>query len=466
MSKLWQKMRMIQDGEIPGPKWTDPLSLSFPVESEIAFMDFFFKLTLTRFRPALVMGMSLYSLFFLLDYWWLPEVKNSLFLIRFGLVVPIGFAIYLVSYHEIFRRFYQLFSMAYMLAAGIGIVMMTLIRPHYTETYYVGIILVLIFIYILSGLRFYWATATGGLIVVSYIIGIQWVTGADWLQHIDNYFFLVSSNVLLMLGGYFMEVFYRREFLLQYQLTLEREKIKQVNVGLEARVLDRTKKLQEEVIERKGAQETAQNALEQKEILLREVYHRTKNNMNVVISLLNMQSAEQHKRPVEDAFAAISDRIYSMSLVHEQLYRSEDLSTIRFDEYIRTLASRLHYSMPPSPSNIQISYDCEAIEIGLAQAVPLGLAVNEIITNAFKHGFPADRKGHIQIHMKKNIRDNLQIEISNDGLVFQDDVNIENPKTLGLHLIKMLIQDQLQSELTIESNGDVRYKIELLPPED
>ncbi|MEA3286883.1 MAG: sensor histidine kinase [Candidatus Marinimicrobia bacterium] len=230
--------------------------------------------------------------------------------------------------------------------------------------------------------------------------------------------------------------------------------------------MDRTNKLQEEVLERKDAQETAQNALKQKDVLLREVYHRTKNNMNVVISLLNMQSAEQNKRPVEDAFSAISDRIYSMSLVHEQLYRSEDLSTIRFDEYVKTLVSRLHYSMPKVPGNIRVSYECEAIEIGLAEAVPLGLAVNEIVTNAFKHGFPDGRKGQIQIHMKNNKMGNLLIEVINDGLVFLKDVNIDNPETLGLHLIKMLIQDQLQSKLSIVSNKNVRYTIELLPTED
>lgn len=206
---------MFQDGEIPGPKWTDPLSLSFPVETEIAFMEYFFKLTLTRFRPALVLGMLLYGLFGVLDYLWLPEVLGPFLLIRFGIVMPIGFVIYLVSFRDIFRKFYQLFSILYMLAAGIGIVIMTLIQPQYTETYYVGIILVLIFIYILSGLRFYWAAASGGIIVISYIIGIQWVTNEPWFYHVDNYFFLTGSNMLLMLGGYFMELFYRREFLLQ-----------------------------------------------------------------------------------------------------------------------------------------------------------------------------------------------------------------------------------------------------------
>ena len=132
--------------------------------------------------------------------------------------------------------------------------------------------------------------------------------------------------ILLMFGGYFTEVFYRREFLLQHQLKQGREKTEAINVSLEARVTDRTIKLQEEVAERKYAQEETQNVLEEKELLLKEVYHRTKNNMNVVISLLNMQSEEQKKNPTEDVFNRISDRIYSMSLVHEQLYRSDDLS--------------------------------------------------------------------------------------------------------------------------------------------
>ncbi len=449
--KLWQKMSMFRGDDIPIIRWIIPLSLSFSTETEIAFQKYFFKLSLIRFRPALVLGMALYGLFYLLDYFWLPDIRLPLFLIRFGFVLPVGFVIYLVSYQKIFRRHYQLFSMMYMLAAGIGIVIMTLIKPDYTETYYVGIILVLIFIYILSGLRFYWASATGAIIVISYIVGIQWVTGAAWFHYIDNYFFLIGSNILLMVGGYFMEIFYRREFYLQYQLNLGKEKIEEINIGLEARVADRTKELQK--------------ALEQQEILLREVYHRTKNNMNVVISLLNMQSAEQDKHPVNDPFAPISDRIYSMSLVHEQLYHSEDLSTIQFDEYAQRLISRLHHSMPQRPDAIQVSYQCETIEMGLEQAIPLGLAINEIITNAFKHGFPDGRRGHIQINMFRNERDNVQIEISNDGLSFPEDVSPENPDTLGLHLVKMLVQDQLQSKLSIDSSEEVCYKIEILPIE-
>ena len=452
---------MIIKGKLPGYGLADPLSLSFSIETERAFLENYFKITLTRTRLSIIFGVIVYGLFYLLDLMVLPDVKFPLFIIRFGLVIPVTLTIYVISFQEIYKHLFQLLNTLYMLIAGVGIVAMTLIKPQYTEGYYTGIILVLIFVYILSGLRFYWSLATGWIILIIYFIGISFFTDIPWVEYLDNIFFLVGANILLMFGGYFAELFNRREFFLQYQLNIEGETIEEVKRELEFSVMDRTHKLQKEVVERKLAQEKTQEALKQKDIVLREVYHRTKNNMGVVISLLGMQSSEQKKRPTQDAFCQISDRIYSMSLVHEQLYRSDDLRSIRFDQYIRKLVSKVHHSNPQTSSKILVQYNCDTIELGLNEAVPLGLAVNEIITNTFKHGFPAGREGYIRISMSKNEGGVLQVEVSNDGLPFPQEINLSDPGTLGLRLIKLLIQDQLQGNISITSDEDVIYKIKL-----
>ncbi len=440
-----------------------PVTLKFPREIEDAFLSNYFEITVTRVRPAVALGVFLYGLFYFLDYFLMPDVRGAFFIIRFGFVIPVGILVYALSFSGVFRRFYQFLSFTYTLIAGLGIVSMTLVRPQYTEAYYVGIILVLIYTYIISGLRFYWASASGATVVLSYIIGINLVATPSWSVHFDNFFFLISSNLLLMVGVYYFELFYRREFQLQYQLNQKRQEIEKINISLESRVTERTQVLKEEILERMIARQEAQHALEEKELLLREVNHRTKNSMNVIISLLNMQSAEYKKRPVENVFKQVSERIYSMFLIHEQLYRSDDLSTIQFAQYMRELVFYIQNSGDQDWSGINVHYECEAVEIGLEEAVPLGLAVNEIITNTFKHGYPSGGKGQIRIRMRATPVGKLILRIDSDGLCFPEAQNIEEPETLGLRLIRILIEDQLQSKLSIVSEGSVTYSIELLP---
>jgi len=464
--KKIKKLVLFLGGENTPLESISLLSFKFPPETETAFLKNYYTITLTRTRLAIGLGATLYGMFYLLDYFLLPDVREIFFRIRFVYVLPIGILIYILSFWEIFRHFYQVLSTLYTIVAGIGIVSMTLIQPHYTEAYYTGIILVLIYTHILSGLRFYWASFSGWTTVIAYIVGINWVTTSTYPEYLDNIFFIAGSNILLMFGGYFIELFYRREFQLQYLLNQKRERIEEINVSLEARVAERTNVLKEEIAERENAQRGAESVLEQKDILLREVYHRTKNNMNVIISLLNMQAAEQKKRPAKDVFNQISERIFSMSLVHEQLYQSEDLSTIRFEQYIRKLVSRVKESNLKAWENIQVNYSCEPIEIGLEEAVPLGLAVNEIITNTFKHGYDDGATGNIQVNLKLSEIQYLSLEVSSDGHLFPEGFNLEDPETLGLRLIKILIEDQLQSNLSISSDEQVSYKIELLPIEE
>ncbi len=458
--KLLRKVRTLIRSWLPGYSLTDPLGLSFSLETEKAFLKYYFEMTVAKTRRSMIFGVLIYSIFYTIEYIFLSGSKYPLLVNRFWFVIPITILVYIFSFWDVFRRHSQLFNSIYMLVVGGGVIALIVTKPYSAESYYTGLILILIFIHILSGFRFYWASAIGWTLVISYILSVLGGTDLLWAEYGDNFFFLTAANMLLMFG-YFTELFYRREFFLRYQLNLEGEKIEEVMHDLEVSVADRTKQLSEEVAERKAAQEEAQKALRQKNIMVREVYYRTKNNMNVVISLLNMQASLQKHRPADDIFRQISERIYSMSLVHEQLYQSDNVSLIQFNQYVRKLVSRIHHSNPQTSNKVLVSYNCEIIELDLDMAVPLGLAINEIITNTFKHGFPKNREGYIWIDMSKNERGNTQIVISNDGLPFPHDVSLANPSSLGLRLAKLLIEEQLQGKLTISSDDYVIYAIEL-----
>ncbi len=204
-----------------------------------------------------------------------------------------------------------------------------------------------------------------------------------------------------------------------------------------------------------------ETALNEKAVLLKEVHHRTKNNMNVIISLLNMQRREMETREIDDVLQLMSDRIKSMSLVHEKLYRGGNFATINLDEYIINLTSQLKLSYMKTDDHISIEYDLDTMEVSLERAIPLGLALNEIITNAYKHGFKGRIEGNIRISLKTGSAEKFILEVSDDGLGLDPGLDIDDIKTMGMHLVEILIKDQLSGELSVQSNGGVHYYIEI-----
>jgi len=459
--KTPERRKQTRNTAIPRATSTNPFSLKFTPATERAFLQDYYFHTILQTRPAIILGFVFYISFYLLDLLVVPEVAHSYFIIRFMIVGPAIILIYLLSYSRFFFRFNQLINLCGILLSGGGIVAMTLIRPEYSTPYYAGIILVLIYDYILMGLRFYWAAAAGWLVTLSYVISMLFWTALPLGVTSENFFFLVGANILLMFGAYFTEVLRRRDFYLRFQLKTEQAKVETINAGLETRIAQRTADLSKEIGDRKAAQQRTQRALEEKEVLLREVYHRTKNNMTVVISLLNLQAAEQHKHPVEDGFQQVADRIYSMSLVHEQLYRSTDLTTIDFIEYLRTLVLKLQSDFQQLGRQIEVDFACDPLAIGLQDAVPLGLIVNEILTNSIKHGFSDGSSGQISISSYGSLSDGLTLSITNNGIAFPTTVDLKHPSTLGLRLIQMLAEDQLGGKLSVTSDELVCYTLEL-----
>ena len=390
-----------------------------------------------------------------------PDFLDTFLFIRFGIVIPAILLLFVLSLTEFFRTYNQLVNCLGIIVSACALIYVTVTFPEGAQSYYVGLILILIYCYLFLGIRFYWASLTGFFILIAYFVGTHIYANLEQNLALNNYFFLIIANMMLMFGAYLSELTRRKEFLVRQALHEEKMKVTHINKGLEVRILERTNEIQLEVAERKIAQRTTQVALKEKEALLKEVYHRTKNNMNVIISLLNLQAHEQSSRPSPKVFSQLSDRIHSMSLVHEQLYGSSNLSTIQLGKYVESLATQRRYSLLRNPETITINIDSEQVEVGLEQAVPLGLALNEIITNAIKHGYQENQEGQIDIKIFKNESGNPEIKIANDGAAFPDSINIEKPETLGLRLLQILIVEQLQGRLELERDREVCFTIEV-----
>ena len=249
----------------PGPQemGLNPLTLSFSKELEASFQDKYFIDSLKVVRFSLLAGIFFYGIFGILDAVLVPQMKNSLWSIRFFIVCPSLLGVILFSYFELFRRYLQLLLAASMIIAGSAIiVMISIIPPPANYSYYAGLILVFIWGYAFTRVRFIWATLAGWFIVLFYEIVAIWINQTPLPILLNNNFFFITANMIGMGVCYSIEYYTRRDFFLVYLLENEQEKIKTANRKLEKRVKERTAQLEmtnlelrEEIEERKRVEQ-------------------------------------------------------------------------------------------------------------------------------------------------------------------------------------------------------------------
>ena len=211
----------------------------------------------------------------------------------------------------------------------------------------------------------------------------------------------------------------------------------------------------------KEVESRLQSSLVDKEVLLREVHHRVKNNLSLVDSLLSMQA-----RYINDAEAlrAISDsqrRIHTMSLIHEQLYQSHDVDKVDFCEYLQRLVGNLYSSTNFNASQVELKLDIKPTLLNIDKAISVGLIVNELLTNAFKYAFPNDRKGLIEVILYKSIDDrDLHLIIRDNGIGIPENVDFNGTASLGLRLVRILTQ-QLRASLDLSCSVGTSFHLTL-----
>ncbi|HZW38290.1 MAG TPA: histidine kinase dimerization/phosphoacceptor domain -containing protein [Ignavibacteriaceae bacterium] len=214
----------------------------------------------------------------------------------------------------------------------------------------------------------------------------------------------------------------------------------------------------EDITNIKNTENIIQKSLHEKEILLKELFHRTKNNMQIISSIISLQALEKLDPKMSLILQEMKNRIQTIALVHEQLYRSNEFASLDLKEYIEKLIHLLIYSFTEESSNIEIIKDLESITVLLDTAVPCGLIVNELLSNAIKYAFPNKEKGSINIMLKKH-KDIIELSVHDNGVGVPSNFNILGKDTLGISLLKNIVEGQLMGDIKVESNHGMKFII-------
>ncbi|RCJ24797.1 ATPase [Nostoc minutum NIES-26] len=216
---------------------------------------------------------------------------------------------------------------------------------------------------------------------------------------------------------------------------------------------------QNELTERQKAEINLRNALAEKEVLLKEIHHRVKNNLQIVSSLLQLQSQTLKDPEVIRVFRDSQNRIDSISLIHKNLYTSPNIGQLDVDEYIENLATSLLISYQIVPGQISLETHIDSVSLNVDQAIACGLIVNELISNALKHAFPQQQPGKIIIALR-NVGNNIEMIIQDNGIGLPHDLDWNNTDSLGLSLVFDLVTAQLEGSITVESQQGTVFKIQ------
>jgi two-component sensor histidine kinase len=215
--------------------------------------------------------------------------------------------------------------------------------------------------------------------------------------------------------------------------------------------------LYRELTKRDLIESDLKKSLNEKKVLLNEVHHRVKNNLNSIISLLYLENLKAKSQDSKEIIETLSGRIYSMALVHEHLYKSEDFKEISLKDYIPGLAAYIKRMYPLMEKRIDVSCNVDDTLLDITKAIPLGILLNEIINNSFKHAFPFTAAGTISIEVRMD-NNMCRLTIGDDGIGISDKPENPSAGSHGLELIRLLV-NQLSGEINSVSASGLKYCI-------
>jgi PAS domain S-box-containing protein len=212
----------------------------------------------------------------------------------------------------------------------------------------------------------------------------------------------------------------------------------------------------------KEMQNQIENSLKEKEVLLKEIHHRVKNNLQIIISLLNLQTGYIKDEGTLKTLKDGQSRIRSMALVHERFYQSDALTEINFTEYIEKLCQFLFQSYGDKTERINVDVKGDNIGLDMDTAMPCGLLVNEIVSNAYKYAFPGHQSGNIRIDLKR-MNGKVKLRVVDNGVGLPPGFDIENSQSLGMQLIQALT-NQLDGELKVNRENGTSFEVSFIYP--
>ncbi len=212
-----------------------------------------------------------------------------------------------------------------------------------------------------------------------------------------------------------------------------------------------------DITDQKRAEDEIKASLKEKEAMMREIHHRVKNNLQIVSSLLRLQSRSIKSKTLKDTFDIAQNRIKSMALIHEVLYLSENLDKINFSDYIKRITNHLFAMFSRKAKKIRLELDVGEFYLDIDKAIPCGLIINELVSNAFKHAFPDGKHGKIEVHLDNKL-DKYTIVVKDTGIGIPDVVDTRNTETLGLQLVHDLV-NQIEGSYEIGVDEGTTFKI-------
>jgi PAS domain S-box-containing protein len=210
--------------------------------------------------------------------------------------------------------------------------------------------------------------------------------------------------------------------------------------------------------EQKEAEVRIKASLEEKEVLLKEIHHRVKNNLQIVSSLLQLQASYIKDPEALNIFEESRDRIKSMALIHEQLYQSNDLAQIDFPEYLRSLLNMVLSAHRTNRTRVETKLHVDPVSLDLDTAIPIGLITNELVTNSLKYAFAGRTVGEISVRLTKSEEGDFLLMVSDNGVGLPDNFNFEKATSLGLRLVRILSR-QMRARLELSNGMGTQFRL-------
>jgi two-component sensor histidine kinase len=247
-----------------------------------------------------------------------------------------------------------------------------------------------------------------------------------------------------------------KRVLLQSDIDLLMALSPEIGISIQnAMVTDMKEKQLNAILEAEGK---IRASLREKEVLLKEIHHRVKNNLQIVSSLLYLQAARTEHPGAVSALTESRARVRSMALIHEKLYQSPNLASVDMGEYTRSLVSDLQHSHRTENNSVRLTVDIGEINLGITEAIPCGLIINELVSNAVKHAFPKGKEGQIRIQLVRENTKHILLTVSDNGVGFPENVDFRNSPSLGLTLVNSLVQ-QLDGSIELDRQGGTTFTI-------
>ena len=216
-----------------------------------------------------------------------------------------------------------------------------------------------------------------------------------------------------------------------------------------------------DITERKQDDIKIKASLKEKEVLLSEIHHRVKNNMQVIISLLKLQAEKIEDKNYANMLQESQNRILSMALLHEQLYMSKDFANIDFSKYVKSLLNGLFISHGIDTNKVKLNIDITDVSFDIENAIPCGLIINELVSNSLKHAFPRQREGNISIILQSINEDELELTVSDDGVGIPEDLDVRAAESMGLHIVRVLAEQTLEGKMELNRTEGTRFHFQL-----